>query len=166
MTLNNTNGTIGLPITVNGYGPLCATAKPKIDSVNIVTSSNITLNNIELSVPTVGNSIDIDTSSSITLSNTTLTNGSGACMNISNSSVVSVNGNTFSGCNYAINLNQTDAVINSNVFSTISQDAITLSGSMLVNITQNTFTNISQNGILYNQSATISQNTFLNTCTT
>lgn len=166
MTLNNTNGTIGLPITVNGYGPLCATGKPKIDNINIVTSSNITLNSIELSVPTVGNSINITTSSSITLSNNTLTNGSGVCMNISNSSVLSVNGNTFSGCNYAINLNQTNAVINSNMFSTISQDAITLSGSMLVNITQNTFTNIAQNGILYNQSATISQNTFLNTCTT
>ena len=164
LSINGTNGGVGLPITVNGYGPTCGTSKPKIDALSIIGSSQITIDSIETSTPLVGNSVHVDTSNIITLSNNTLSNGSGVCMNIANSTALSVNGNTFSGCEYAVNVNESEAIINGNTFSAITQDALTVMSTLPVNITQNTFSYIDQNTIIYGQDTDVTQNSIEYSC--
>lgn len=108
LTLNSTNGGVGLPITINGYSGCTSSNKPQIDSISMNTSSEIVINGIEISTPTIGNSVDMNASNSITFTNNTFSNGSGVCMNITNSTAMSVNGNTFSGCEYAMNVNASE----------------------------------------------------------
>lgn len=108
LTLNSTNGGVGLPITINGYSGCTSVNKPKIDSISMNASSEIVVNGIDVSTPTIGNSIDMNASSSVTFMNNTVSNGSGVCMNITNSTAMSVNGNIFSGCEYGMNVNTSE----------------------------------------------------------
>ena len=90
LTINSTNGSALLPITVNSYGGSCGANKPKLDGINITISSQINITNIELPTPIVGNSVNISGSNIVSLSNSTITNGSGICLNITNSTGTTV----------------------------------------------------------------------------
>lgn len=56
--------------------------------------------------------------------------------------------------------------IATNTFSAIAQDALTISSSFPVTVSQNTFTNIAQNAIIYGQDTDITQNSIVNSCST
>lgn len=90
LAINNTNGSVGMPITINSYGNSCGVSLPKLDGINITNSSEINVANISLPTPTVGNSVDINGSNEITIMNSTITNGSGICLNIMNSTGTTV----------------------------------------------------------------------------
>jgi hypothetical protein len=77
-----------------------------------------------------------------------------------------VEGNDFSTCQYAINANQSELTIDNNTFSTISEDAISITSSLPVIVSNNRFNNIAQNAIIYGQDTDVIQNSFTNICTT
>ena len=166
LTINSTNGSALLPITVNSYGGSCGANKPKLDGINITISSQINITNIELPTPIVGNSVNISGSNIVSLSNSTITNGSGICLNITNSTGTTVTWNSFTNCDYAFNVNASEVSIATNTFSAIAQDALTISSSFPVTVSQNTFTNIAQNAIIYGQDTDITQNSIVNSCST
>lgn len=166
LTINNTNGGIWLPITVNSYGTWCAMNKPSIDTINITNSSKINIDSMRLVMPIVWSSINISWSNMINLTNNTITNGSGICLSIMNSTGSSVTTNIFSGCGYGMSVSASEVNIIGNSFSTISEDAVNIMGTLPVTVSQNIFTNIAQNAVIYGQDTAVTQNVITNSCST
>lgn len=102
----------------------------------------------------------------INLTNNTITNGSGICLSIMNSTGSSVTTNIFSGCGYGMSVSASEVNIIGNSFSTISEDAVNIMGTLPVTVSQNIFTNIAQNAVIYGQDTAVTQNVITNSCST
>ncbi len=53
LAINNTNGGVGLPITINSYGVSCGANRPSIDGINITSSSKVDIDSLKLITPVV-----------------------------------------------------------------------------------------------------------------
>ena len=166
LTINNSNGGLGLPITINSYGASCGANKANIDRINITNSSYITINGIRLATPSIWSSVSVNGSNTVNFMNNTLTNGTGICLSFTNSTGSMITTNTFTGCEYGVNVAASEVSVTGNSFSTTSQDAISVMSSLPVTITQNTFINTAQNTIIYGRNTNITQNSITNSCST
>lgn len=166
LAINNTNGGVGLPITINSYGVSCGANRPSIDGINITSSSKVDIDSLKLITPVVWASIAVSGSNTINFTNNAITNGSGICLNITNTTGSTVTSNTFSGCDYGMSVNTSEVGITGNSFATISQDALTISSALPVTVGQNIFTDIAQNAIIYGQDTNVTQNLITNSCST
>lgn len=69
-------------------------------------------------------------------------------------------------CQYGLSLLNTDASVSNNIFSGITENAVTVLGNNAVSISNNTFSNIGESAVLYGELTNVSQNNITNACTT
>jgi hypothetical protein len=160
------NGSLLLPVTINGYGGSCGVSRPQIENIDIAASSYITVDSVDFVTTGTGKSMNVQNSNNILLTSNTATNPTGICLDVQNSSGVTNELSTFSNCEYGVNIGASEVQVNNNTLTNITEDAITVSSNLPVTLGQNAISSVGQNGIIYGQNTTVSQNGLTNICTT
>jgi parallel beta-helix repeat protein len=165
LNLNNLVGSPALPITFASYGS-CSGARASIDSVMITNSSYLTLSELSINDTLGGTTVSVSDSSYVSLLDSDLSGNTSVCFNALNSTWTTIWWSTMGNCQYGLSLLNTDASVSNNIFSGITENAVTVLGNNAVTISNNTFSNIGESAVLYGELTNVSQNNITNACTT
>jgi Bacterial Ig domain len=158
-------GSTGLPITINSYGS-CPADTPTIEWINIVWSTYVLVDGIDVNSSNPGALVSVDTSENVAIQNSTISGSNATCAEIESSSWVLIDNNIINNCLNALTISGSEATIMNNSFTNITNNGVNISSTEAVDLSYNTFTNIAESSVIFGSATDVLRNDISTVCTT